>query len=34
MYQFKAKDSELKTYPLSLGNIAKKFTIDSIPKQE
>ena len=32
MHQFKAKNSEVKTYPLSLGNIAKDFTIDSIKK--
>ena len=27
MYQFKAKDSEIKPYPRSLGNIVKYFTI-------
>ena len=30
MYQFKAKDSELKPYSLCLGNILKDFTINSM----
>ena len=34
MYQFKAKDSETKPYPLCLGNISKDFTIDNIKKQD
>ena len=32
MYQFKAKDSEIKSYSLYLGNIAEDFTIDNIRK--
>ena len=32
MHQFKAKDSEIKQYPLSLGNISKDFTIDNMKK--
>ena len=28
MYQFKARDSEIKQYPLCLGNISKDFTTD------
>ena len=32
MYQFKAKDSEIKPYPLCLGNISKYFTIDNMKK--
>ena len=31
-YQFKAKDSELKPYPLQLGNIPKDFALDSLTK--
>ena len=30
MYQFKAKDSEIKPYPLCLGYILKDFSIDNI----
>ena len=30
MYQFKAKDSEIKPYPLCLGNISKDFTLDNV----
>ena len=30
MYQFKAKDSEIKPYPLFLGNISKDFTINNM----
>ena len=29
-YQFKAKDSEIKPYPLCLGNISKDFTVDDL----
>ena len=32
MYQFKAKDSEIKPYPFCLGNVSKDFTIDSMKK--
>ena len=32
MYQFKAKDSEIKPFPLCLGNISNGFTIDSMKK--
>ena len=32
MYQFKAKDSEIKDYTLCLGNISKDFTIDNMKK--
>ena len=32
MYQFKAKDSEMKPFPLRLGNISKDFTIDNMKK--
>ena len=30
IYQFKAKDSEIKPYPLCLGNISKDFKIDNM----
>ena len=30
MYQFKAKDSEIKSYPSCLSNISKDFTIDNM----
>ena len=30
IYQFKAKDSEIKKYPLCLGNISKDFTANNI----
>ena len=30
IYQFKAKDSEIKPYPLCLGNISKDFTVDDL----
>ena len=30
IYQFKVKDSEIKPYPLYLGNISKDFTIDNM----
>ena len=32
IYQFKAKDSEIKLYPLFLGNILKYFTLDDLEK--
>ena len=32
IYQFKAKDSEIKDYALYLGNISKDFTIDNMKK--
>ena len=32
MYQFKAKDSEIKDYALRLGNISKDFTIKTALK--
>ena len=32
MYQLKAKDSEIKSYPLCLGNISKDFTLDIMQK--
>ena len=32
MYQFRAKDSEIKPHPLFLGNIPKGFTIDNMKK--
>ena len=32
IYQFKAKDSEIKLYPLCLGNISKDFTLDELKK--
>ena len=31
--QFKARDSEIKLYPLCLGNISKDFTVNNIKKQ-
>ena len=34
MYQFKAKDSEIKPYSLCLDNISKDFTLDSLKKKE
>ena len=30
MYQLKAKDSEIKSYPVCVGNISKDFTIDNM----
>ena len=30
---FKAKDSEIKKYPLHLGNISKDFTINNMKKK-
>ena len=32
IYQFKAKDSEIKDYTLCLGNIAEDFTINNMKK--
>ena len=32
MYHFKAKDSEIRPYPLCLGNISNDFTIDNMKK--
>ena len=32
IYQFKAKDSEIKPYPLCLGNISKDFSLDNMKK--
>ena len=32
MYQLKAKDSEIRQYPLCLGNILNDFTIDTMKK--
>ena len=32
MYQFKEKDSEMKPYPLCLGNILKDFTLNDMKK--
>ena len=32
VYQFKAKNSEIKDYTLGLGNVLKDFTINSMKK--
>ena len=32
IYQFKTKDSEIKPYPLCLGNNSKDFTDDNMKK--
>ena len=32
-YQFKAKNLEIKKYPLCLGNTSKDFTIDNLKKK-
>ena len=32
VYQFKVKDSEIKPYPLCLGNISKDFTHNAMKK--
>ena len=32
MYQFKSKDSEIRTYSLCLANISKDFTLDDMKK--
>ena len=34
MYQFKEKDSEIKPYPLCLGNTSKDFTLDNTEKNK
>ena len=34
IYQFKAKDSEIKPYPLCLGNISKGFTASNMEKKK
>ena len=34
IYQFKAKDSEIKDYALCLGNVSKDFTNDNIKKKQ
>ena len=34
IYQFKAKDSEIKDYTLCLGNISKDFTINNVKKKQ
>ena len=33
IYQFKAKDSEIKPHPLFLGNNSTEFVLDNIKKQ-
>ena len=32
IHKFKAKDSEIVTTPLSLGNISKDFSVDNVKK--
>ena len=34
IYQFKVKDSEIKTYPLCLGNISKDSTFNNMKKKK
>ena len=34
IYQFKAKESEIKPYPLCLGNISKDFTVDNMKNKQ
>ena len=34
MYQFQAKDSETKAYPLYLGNILKDFKLNNMKKKQ
>ena len=34
IYQFKAKDSEIKDYSLCLGNVSKDFAINKIKKKQ
>ena len=34
IYQFKAKDSEIKPYPLGLVQISKRFTANNKKKQD
>ena len=33
IYQFKAKSSKVKPYPLCLGNISKDFTVNNVKKR-
>ena len=33
IYQFKAKDFQIKRYPLCLGNISKDFAVNSMKKK-
>ena len=33
IHKFKAKDSEIVPYPLCLGNISKKFSVDNMKKK-
>ena len=34
IYQFKSKDSEIKTFPSRLSNISKDFTFDNLKKKK
>ena len=34
MYEFKAKDSDIKSHSLLLGNIPKDFTIDNMKQKK
>ena len=34
IYQFKAKDSEIKKYPLCSGNVSKDFTINNMKTKQ
>ena len=34
MYQFNGKYSEIKPYPLYLGNVSKDFTLDNMLKED
>ena len=34
IFQFRGKDSEIKVYVMSLGNILKDFTINNMKKQD
>ena len=34
IYQFKAKNSKIKPYPLSLGNISKDFSANNMKKNK
>ena len=34
VYQFKAKNSEIKDYALCLGNVSKDFTINNLKKKQ
>ena len=33
-YKFRAKDSEIKQYPICLGNISEDFTLDNLKKKQ